>query len=95
MCSANQKQFVIDVLVFCCLWYVYSFLRDAHFIGVLVDRGDAHTNGKAWYVDSIKWDGRRELEIVRAFLGHEARRRDLPFALGSFTIRPQASYTHL
>ena len=90
----SQPKAVPDICarLFHCRWHVYSFIRDGHFVGVLVDRGDPHTDGKVWYVDSLKWDGCRELEVVRAFLGHEARRKNLPSAWASFAIQPQASY---
>ena len=63
-------------------------MRDAHFVVVFVDRGDASTIGRVWYADSLKWDGRGELKVVWAFLGHEARRKNLPFAWASLTIQP-------
>ena len=82
----------ISASLFHCRWHIYSFIRDAHFVGVLVDRGDPHTNGKVWYVDSLKWDGSRELAVVQKFLENESRRRNYPFAWTSFNIQTQASY---
>ena len=44
----SQPQAVPDICarLFHCRWHVYSFIRDAHFVGVLVDCGDPHTAGK-------------------------------------------------
>ena len=43
--------------LFHCSWHVYSFLRDIHFVGVLVNRVDSTISGNVWYVDSFKSDG--------------------------------------
>ena len=59
----SQPKAVTDICarLLNCRWYVYIFLRDAHFIGILVDRGDASAIERVWYADSLKWDGHREL----------------------------------
>ena len=57
-----------------------------------MDCGRAGETGRVWYADSLKWDGRRELGVVRAFLGHEARRKNIAFAWNLLTIQPQAAY---
>ena len=78
----SQPQAVPDICarLFHCRWHVYSFIRDAHFVGVLVDCGDPHTAGKVLFVESLKWDGCKELEVVRAIQYHEARRKKISFA---------------
>ena len=90
----SQPKAVPDICprLFHCRWRVYSFILDASFVFVLVDRGDPNTSQKVCYMNSLKWDGSRELAVVTAFLGHEARLRNLPFAWASCNIQPQAFY---
>ena len=90
----SQQKAVPDICVplFHCRWHVYSFIRDANFLSVVVARWDPNTQRNFWYVDSLKWDGSRELAVVRAFLELESRRRKNPFAWAFFNIQPQASY---
>ena len=44
----------ICAILFYCRWHVYIFLRDLHFIGVLVDCGRAGEIGRVWYAYSLK-----------------------------------------
>ena len=46
--SQPKRMSDICARLFHCRWHVYIFLRDDHFVGVLIDRGDVHTDERAW-----------------------------------------------
>ena len=58
--------------LFRCRWHIYVFIRDSDFIGIIVDRATPNS-GRLWYVDSLKWNGHRELGTVQTFLIDEAQ----------------------
>ena len=66
------------------------FIRDVHFIGVLLNRTTPHS-GRLWYVDSHKWNDHREIEAVQTFLTNEARYAHIPFSWNGYEIVAQAS----
>ena len=61
-------------------------------MGFLVDRTTPHS-WRLRYVNSLKWNGHREIGTVQTFLTDEARYANIPFSWNGYEIVAQASVT--